>query len=138
MIGMMPKTILIVEDNVLNLKLFGAFLVHQGYRTIHSTDGLDIFQIMREQRPDLILMDIQLPEILGTEIARQLKAEPDLCRVPIIAVTACAMRGDEERIRSSGCDEFLSKPVQLNDLLAAVRRYAPLSLDGVRDEYCDK
>jgi two-component system cell cycle response regulator DivK len=119
----MPKKILIVEDNALNLKLFDAFLVQHGYHTIHSTDGLDVFEIVREQRPNLILMDIQLPQVLGTEIARQLKAEPDLCRVPIIAVTACAMRGDEERIRSSGCDEFLTKPVQLNDLKAAISRF---------------
>jgi two-component system cell cycle response regulator DivK len=119
----MPKKILIVEDNLLNLKLFDAFLVQHGYCVIHSTDGLDVFDIVREQRPDLILMDIQLPQISGTEIARQLKAESELSSVPIIAVTACAMRGDEERIRSSGCDEFLSKPVQLNDLKAMVSRF---------------
>jgi two-component system, cell cycle response regulator DivK len=107
------KTILIVEDNDLNFKLVDELLRYRGYKTMRSIDGIDVIGLVRKQRPDLIVMDIQLPDMSGEEITRLIKAEVDLCSIPILAMTASAMRGDEERIRASGCDDYMSKPINL-------------------------
>ena len=97
----MSKKILIVEDNDLNMKLFNDLLQANGYETVQTVDGRDALKLAREHTPDLILMDIQLPEISGLEVTKMLKADDDLKGIPVIAVTAFAMKGDEEKIREA-------------------------------------
>lgn len=96
---MMSKKVLIVEDNELNMKLFHDLLDSQGYETLQTREGLQALALARQHRPDLILMDIQLPEISGLEVTKWLKDDEELAHIPVIAVTAFAMKGDEERIR---------------------------------------
>ena len=117
------KLVMIVEDNDLNLKLFRDLLEAHGYATVHTRDGFQVLDLVRTNHPDLILMDIQLPEVSGIEIIGWLKADSELCRIPIIAVTAFAMRGDEEKIRAGGCDDYLSKPIAVHQFIAAVKKY---------------
>ena len=119
----MRKTVLIVEDNDLNMKLFDDVLTAHGYRTLGAGDGHQALMICREQRPDLVVMDIQLPGISGIGVTRTIKSDPDLRSIPVIAVTACAMRGDEEKIRASGCDSYMVKPVPIDALMAEVARF---------------
>ena len=116
----MSKTILIVEDNDLNMKLFNDLLQAHGYDTVQTRDGRDVLKLVRERRPDLILMDIQLPEISGLEITKMLKADPALKSIPVVAVTAFAMKGDEEKIREGGCDGYLAKPISVTSFLKTV------------------
>ena len=97
---MMSKKVLIVEDNELNMKLFHDLLDAQGYETLQTREGLQALALARQHRPDLILMDIQLPEISGLEVTKWLKEDDELAHIPVIAVTAFAMKGDEERIRA--------------------------------------
>jgi two-component system cell cycle response regulator DivK len=118
------KTVLIVEDNELNMKLFHDLLDAHGYRTILTRNGLDALPLARQHRPSLILMDIQLPEVSGLEVTKWLKEDDDLRGIPVIAVTAFAMKGDEERIRSGGCEAYISKPISVVTFLDAVRKYA--------------
>jgi two-component system cell cycle response regulator DivK len=118
------KTVLIVEDNELNMKLFHDLLAAHGYRTVLTRNGLDALSLAREHRPDLILMDIQLPEVSGLEVTRWLKEDLELRDIPVVAVTAFAMKGDEERIRSGGCEAYLSKPISVMSFLDTVRRFA--------------
>ena len=117
------KLVMIVEDNDLNLKLFRDLLEAHGYATIHTRDGFQVLDLARTNHPDLILMDIQLPEVSGIEITGWLKADAELRTIPIIAVTAFAMRGDEDRIRAGGCDDYLSKPIAVHQFIAAVKKY---------------
>jgi two-component system cell cycle response regulator DivK len=119
----MTKTVLIVEDNELNMKLFHDLLEAQGYQTLETREGLQALSLAREHRPDLILMDIQLPEISGLEVTKWLKEDDDLAKIPVIAVTAFAMKGDEERIREGGCEAYLSKPISVGLFLETVRRF---------------
>ena len=119
----MTKTVLIVEDNELNMKLFHDLLDSQGFRTLQTRDGLSALSIAREHRPDLILMDIQLPEISGLEVTKWLKDDAELAHIPVIAVTAFAMKGDEERIRQGGCEAYISKPISVLHFLEVVRRH---------------
>src|SRR5690606_40432978 len=105
----MAKKVLIVEDNELNMKLFHDLLDAHGYMTIQTRNGLDALSLAREHRPDLILMDIQLPEVSGLEVTKWLKDDEQLNSIPVVAVTAFAMKGDEERIRSGGCEAYVSK-----------------------------
>jgi two-component system cell cycle response regulator DivK len=119
----MAKTVLIVEDNELNMKLFHDLLDAHGYRTLQTRNGMDALRIARERRPDLILMDIQLPEVSGLEVTRWLKDDEELRDIPVIAVTAFAMKGDEERIRQGGCEAYISKPISIGTFLETVRRY---------------
>ncbi len=119
-----PKTVLIVEDNELNMKLFHDLLAAHGYRTVMTRNGLDALSLAREHRPDLILMDIQLPEVSGLEVTRWLKEDLELRDIPVVAITAFAMKGDEERIRSGGCEAYLSKPISVAIFLETVRRFA--------------
>ena len=119
----MAKSVLIVEDNELNMKLFHDLLEAHGYEVAGTRDGLKALEMAREHRPDLILMDIQLPERSGIDIARSLKADAELATIPIVAITAFAMRGDEERIREAGCDAYLSKPVSVPNFIKTVRTY---------------
>jgi two-component system cell cycle response regulator DivK len=117
------QSVLIVEDNELNMKLFNDLLVAHGYKTIQTRNGFEALELARKHRPDLILMDIQLPEVSGLEVTRWLKDDDTLCQIPIIAVTAFAMRGDEERIRSGGCEAYISKPISVMTFLEAVRKF---------------
>jgi two-component system cell cycle response regulator DivK len=119
----LPKTVLIVEDNELNMKLFHDLLDAHGYRTLQTRSGMEALKLAREHRPDLILMDIQLPEVSGLEVTKWLKDDNDLREIPVIAVTAFAMKGDEARIRQGGCEAYISKPISVVTFLAAVRRY---------------
>ena len=119
----MPKKILIVEDNELNMKLFHDLLEAHGYETLQTQEGLKALEIAREHRPDLILMDIQLPGVSGLEITKWLKADAQLSAIPVIAVTAFAMKGDEERIREGGCEAYISKPITVSTFLETIRKY---------------
>ncbi|MFN3077395.1 MAG: response regulator [Alphaproteobacteria bacterium] len=119
----MPKTILIVEDNDLNMKLFNDLLMAHGYATLQTKDGREVLKLAREHRPDLILMDIQLPEISGLDVTRNLKADPDLKGIPVIAVTAFAMKGDEEKIREGGCEGYIAKPISVANFLQTVAKF---------------
>ena len=119
----MEKTVLIVEDNELNMKLFHDLLEAHGIGTIETRNGNDVLDIARENRPDLILMDIQLPEISGLDVTKMLKQDDDLKSIPVIAVTAFAMKGDEEKIREGGCEDYISKPISVVDFLELVQKY---------------
>lgn len=119
----MKKRILIVEDNDLNLKLFRDLLTAHGYDTIETKEGLEAINLTREEKPDLILMDIQLPEISGLDVTRRLKSEDAIREIPIIAVTAFAMKDDEEKILSAGCQAYISKPISIVSFLNTVRRF---------------
>lgn len=119
----MAKTVLIVEDNELNMRLFNDLLEAFGYRTVKTRDGLKALPLAQEHHPDLIVMDIQLPGISGLEITEQLKADPALKSIPVLAVTAFAMRGDEQRIRDRGAEAYLSKPISVTTFLETVRRF---------------
>jgi two-component system cell cycle response regulator DivK len=118
-----PKTVMIVEDNELNMKLFHDLLDAHGYRTLQTRTGMEALRLARQERPDLILMDIQLPEVSGLEVTKWLKDDESLCDIPVIAVTAFAMKGDEERIRRGGCEAYISKPISIATFLDAVRRH---------------
>jgi len=119
----MAKTVLVVEDNELNMKLFHDLLEANGYNTIQTRSGLEAIDLARAQRPDLILMDIQLPEVSGLEVTKWIKEDDDLRSIPVIAVTAFAMKGDEERIRQGGCEAYLSKPISVNKFIETVKAY---------------
>ena len=118
----MAKKVLIVEDNELNMKLFHDLLEAHGYDTLQTKDGMEALKIARAHRPDLILMDIQLPEVSGLEVTKWIKEDDDLRSIPIIAVTAFAMKGDEERIREGGCEAYISKPISVTHFLDTIRR----------------
>lgn len=120
---MEPRKILIVEDNELNLKLFRDLLGAHGFTTVETKDGLNIVNLTRQVKPNLILMDIQLPEISGFEITKLLKAEPDLRSIPIIAVTAFAMKDDEEKILQAGCEAYISKPISIMPFLQTIEKF---------------
>ena len=119
----MSKKVLIVEDNELNMKLFHDLLESQGYSTLQTREGMQALQLARAHRPDLILMDIQLPEISGLEVTKWIKEDDELNNIPVIAVTAFAMKGDEERIRQGGCEAYISKPISVSTFLDTVRRH---------------
>lgn len=119
-----PRRILIVEDNDLNLMLIRDLLDYHGYETVVTGLGEAAVCLAIEQHPDLILLDIQLPDIPGIEAARRLRADERTRTIPIIAVTAFAMSGDRARIIASGCDEYVSKPIRLSEFLQLVARYA--------------
>ncbi|HEX3180282.1 MAG TPA: response regulator [Beijerinckiaceae bacterium] len=119
----MPKTVLIVEDNELNMKLFNDLLEAHGYTTIQTNSGVEAVELARRHRPNLILMDIQLPEVSGLEVTQWLKDDDELRSIPIVAITAFAMKGDEEKIRQGGCEAYLSKPISVVKFLETVRNY---------------
>ena len=119
----MTKTVLIVEDNELNMKLFHDLLDAHGYRTLQTRNGMEALALAREHRPDLILMDIQLPEVSGLEVTKWLKEDDQLRKIPVVAVTAFAMKGDEERIREGGCEAYISKPISISTFLKTVRQF---------------
>jgi len=119
----MKKTVLIVEDNELNMKLFNDLLDAHGYATLQTKDGMEALELARHHRPDLILMDIQLPEVSGLEVTKWLKEDDELAKIPVIAVTAFAMKGDEEKIREGGCEAYISKPISVSSFLDTVKSF---------------
>lgn len=119
----MAKTVLIVEDNELNMKLFHDLLEAHGYQTLQTRTGIEALELARSNRPDLILMDIQLPEVSGLEVTKWIKEDDELKTIPVIAVTAFAMKGDEERIRQGGCEAYISKPISVARFLETVRSF---------------
>ena len=116
----MPKKVMIVEDNELNMKLFRDLIEASGYETVRTRNGLEALDLARLHKPDLILMDIQLPEVSGLEVTKWLKEDEDLRVIPVIAVTAFAMKGDEEKIREGGCEAYISKPISVMGFLQTV------------------
>ena len=123
----MVKTILIVEDNELNMKLFNDLLRAHGFETLQTNDGVTAMRVAQEQQPDLILMDIQLPEVSGLEVTKWLKADDSVRHIPVVAVTAFAMQGDEEKIRRGGCEDYLPKPIKVATFIETVRRHLNIS-----------
>lgn len=119
----MPKRVMIVEDNELNMKLFRDLIEACGYETIQTRNGMEAMDLARKHRPDLILMDIQLPEVSGLEVTKWLKEDDELHVIPVIAVTAFAMKGDEERIRQGGCEAYVSKPISVPKFIETIKTY---------------
>ncbi len=124
------KTVLVVEDNELNMRLFHDVLEASGYSVLQAKDGMEGWRMAREHRPDLILMDIQLPDVSGLEVTKRLKDDETLKSIPGIAITAVAREGDEEKIQEGGCDAYLVKPISIPNFLQTVERLAkPLVVD---------
>ena len=119
----MGKTVLIVEDNELNMKLFRDLLEAHGYETSGTSNGFEALDLVRKTRPDLILMDIQLPQVSGLDVTRWIKDDPELRGIPVVAVTAFAMKGDEEKIRDGGCEAYIAKPISVASFLRTVERF---------------
>lgn len=121
---------MIVEDNELNMKLFNDLLEAHGYTTATTRDGSTAMDLARNEMPDLILMDIQLPEVSGLDITRQLKSEEDLKHIPVIAVTAFAMKGDEDKIKECGCEGYVSKPISIVSFIETIKNQLEQSEQG--------
>jgi two-component system cell cycle response regulator DivK len=120
------KTILLVEDNPHNRKIFSGMLNHAGFRVVEAVDGNEAMSKVASEKPDLVLMDLSIPGIDGWECTRRIKGDPATKQVPVIALTAHAMRGDEERAREAGCDGYLSKPVSPKKVVEVVKKYLSL------------
>ena len=116
------KKVLVVEDNELNMKHFCDLLDAFGYETVQSRDGLRAVDLTREHRPDLIIMDIQLPEVSGLDLTRWIKDDASISDIPIMAVTAFAMRQDEQHVREAGCEAYMSKPIQMMPFINTVKQ----------------
>lgn len=119
----MTKTVLIVEDNDMNMKLFNDLLQAHGYNTIQTNSGHEAKNLVEQNMPDLIIMDIQLPEISGLDVTKSIKEDEKLKNIPVIAVTAFAMKGDQEKIMAGGCDGYISKPISVPLFLETVQRF---------------
>ncbi|GAH42575.1 unnamed protein product, partial [marine sediment metagenome] len=112
----MKEKILVVEDNPRNMRLIEMTLRAKNYTLLKATDGEEALDMAMSERPDLIIMDIQLPKVNGLEVTRKLRETPAFSHTPIIAITAYAMKGDKERVIESGCDAYLSKPINTREL----------------------
>lgn len=117
------KTVLIVEDNEANMRLFHDIMEMQGYKILQTTNGMDALKLTRLHRPDLIVMDIQLPEVSGLEVTKWIKEDDNLRSTPIIAVTAFAMKGDETKILEGGCEAYVAKPISMTHFLQTVESF---------------
>ncbi len=115
---------LVVEDNVINMKLFHDLLKAHGYNVLQTRDGMEALRQARQHRPDMIIMDIQLPDISGLEVTKWLKDDEMLKTIPVVAITAFAMKGDEERYLEGGCDAYIAKPISIANFLQTVERFA--------------
>ncbi len=120
---MTGERILVVEDNEMNMKLFRDVLIATGYRTLEATTGAEAVELAAEHRPDLVLMDIQLPDVDGVHALRRLRASRRTAGIPVLAVTAQAMHGDRERFLAAGFDGYVSKPVNVRELIGTVREH---------------
>jgi two-component system cell cycle response regulator DivK len=118
-----PKRILVVEDDADNRRIVTKVLTVEGYTVIEAADGIEALAQARAERPDVILMDLALPNMDGWEATRQIKADPQLRHIPVIALTAFAMRGDEDQARAAGCDDYVSKPARPMVIRAIVKKY---------------
>jgi two-component system cell cycle response regulator DivK len=114
------KCVLIVEDNPLNMKLFSAMIAAQGYDVLQASSGSQGLDLAQQQQPDLIIMDIQLPGMSGLEVAQNLKSSDATRQIPILATTAFALRGDDEKIMASGCDGYMAKPIAISQFLELI------------------
>ena len=121
----MTKRILVIEDQVDNRQIVRDLVTASGYRLIEATTGEEGLDMATRERPDLILMDIQLPGIDGYEVTRRIKANPQLRQIPIIAVTSYALSGDDKKAFAAGCDGYVTKPYSPRLLLAKIREYLP-------------
>ncbi len=119
----MSKKVLIVEDNELNMKLFHDLLEAHGIETLQTRNGNEVLDLARENKPDLILMDIQLPEVSGLDVTAWLKNDEELKKIPVVAVTAFAMKGDEQKIREGGCEDYISKPISVMQFMEVINKY---------------
>ncbi len=117
----MSTCILVVDDNPTNLKLASELLEMEGYEVLRASDAEEAQSILGEARPELILMDIALPGMDGLELTRKLKSTPGLAHIPIIALSAFAMKGDEEKALASGCDGYITKPINTRTFPAQVK-----------------
>jgi two-component system, cell cycle response regulator DivK len=120
-----PRTVLYIEDNFHNRRLVRKILESRGYTVVEAEDGLTGLDMVRELRPPLVLMDIGLPGMDGLEVTGRIKEDEELRHIPVIALTASAMRGDRERFLAAGCDDYLSKPIQPMELLNLIATYLP-------------
>jgi two-component system cell cycle response regulator DivK len=121
----MTKRILVVEDQADNRRILNDLLTRAGYEIIIAEDGQQALDVVTRERPNLILMDIQLPLLDGYEVTRRIKADPTLRAIPIIVITSYALSGDEAKARAAGCDAYVAKPFSPRSLLAKVREYLP-------------
>jgi two-component system, cell cycle response regulator DivK len=121
----MSKVVLVVEDQEDNRQILRDLLGSVGYEMVEAGDGAAALERAKEHRPDLILMDIQLPIMDGYEATRRLKADPSLKSIPVIVITSYALSGDEDKARAAGCDDYVTKPYSPRQLLAKVRQYLP-------------
>lgn len=129
----MTVRILCVEDNPQNMRLVRKILKSQGYEVIEAEDGFSGLDMAQTANPDLILMDVNLPDIDGLEVTRRIKAQPHLNPIPIVALTANAMFGDEERCLAAGCDGYIAKPVSKQKLVSNLKGYLDARQDAVSD-----
>ena len=120
---MAGERVLVVEDNERNMKLFRDVLAASGYRTLEATTGSQAVELAQRHIPDVVLMDVQLPDLDGVEALRRIRSDARTAYVPVVAVTAQAMDGDRERFLRAGFDAYLPKPVDITELLGLVRRY---------------
>jgi len=128
----MPKKILIVEDNPQNMKLILMTLRRYGYNLLEATDGEEALKIAKGEKPDLIITDIQLPEIDGLEVTRRLRQMPSFSHIPIVALTAHAMKGDKEKIMEAGCNAYLPKPFNTRELPRVIAEMLQAAPKGQR------
>ena len=121
----MPSTVLVVEDNDMNMQLVEYLLEEGGYTTVKATSGEEALEVARNvvPRPDLVLMDIHLPGMDGLSVVREMKADARTSAIPILALTAHAMRGDRDRFLESGCDGYISKPIDVKTFIASIESY---------------
>jgi two-component system, cell cycle response regulator DivK len=118
-----PKTILIVDDNPTNLRLMGDVLTSRGYIYIAETSGQGALDRIKADSPDLVLLDVQMPGLSGTDVARIVRSTPEIAHTRLVAITAMAMRGDKETILAAGFDDYLAKPYKLGELVSTVSRW---------------
>ncbi len=118
----MANTILIVEDNDLDMKLFRDLLEAHGFDTLQAKNGSEALTLTHNHHPDLVIMDIQLPEVSGLEVTRKIKSDDAIKSIPVIAVTAFAMKGDEEKLRAGGCEAYFVKPISVSRFVETVKR----------------
>ncbi len=120
----LDKTVLVVEDNDASMMLFADLLEAHGYNVLQAKDGMEAWRMAREHCPDLILMDIRLPDVSGLEVIKRLKADETLKSIPVIAITAFALDGHEEKVRGGGCDAYIDKPISIPNFLQTVGSFA--------------
>ena len=125
------KKVLLVDDNPANMHLVRFILKKHGYEVIEAINGLDGVKAAIEEHPDLVLMDIQLPDIHGLEATKRIKESREAGKIPVIALTSYAMTGDKERALEAGCDGYISKPISVDTFIAHIEQYLPVTSGSV-------